>query len=432
METEEEKKTTVKTDASGAAEEAAGAAAGASEETAGPVEETAGAAKEAEEPPCNETGKAARKKDGGTRERQIIRVSFVGIAANLLLSGFKAAVGLVTGAISILLDAVNNLSDALSSVITIVGTKISSKKPDRKHPYGHGRVEYLTATVISVLVLYAGISSLTGSIDRIVHPSDPEYSAVPLIIVGVAVAVKLVLGIFVKRAGTRLQSDALRGSGQDAFLDAVISASTLAAAAVFLIWHVNLEAWLALVISLVIIRSGLGMLWGTVSKLLGERVEGDLAKAVKETVESTEGVLGAYDLVLNNYGPDRWIGSIHIEVPDDWTADRIDTVSRKIANEVYLKDHVVMTAVGVYSHNSGDSEAAEIRTNVTRAAMGTGHVIQMHGFYCDTGRKSLRFDVVVSFTAPDQAAVAEEVRRKVAELYPDYDVFVQQDSDFAD
>ena len=170
-----------------------------------------------------------------SRHSQIIRTSLIGVVTNVLLATFKAAVGFLANSIAIIMDAVNNLSDALSSVITIIGTILSRRPADRKHPYGHGRVEYLTATVISVLVLYAGISSLTGSIDRIVHPSDPEYSAVPLIIVGVAVAVKLALGIFVKRAGTRLQSDALRGSGQDAFLDAVISASTLAAAAVFLI-----------------------------------------------------------------------------------------------------------------------------------------------------------------------------------------------------
>ena len=205
-----------------------------------------------------------------SREKVIVRTSIIGIIANVLLAAFKAAVGLLSHSIAVILDAVNNISDAGSSVITIVGAKLAGREPDKKHPFGYGRIEYLSAMIISVIVLYAGITSLVESIRKIINPETPDYSAVSLIIIGTAVAVKFFLGRYVKATGEKVNSDSLINSGEDARLDAVISASTLLAAAIFLIFHISLEAWLGALISLVIIKSGLEMLKDTISRILGE------------------------------------------------------------------------------------------------------------------------------------------------------------------
>ena len=366
------------------------------------------------------------------RRKQIIRTSFIGIAANAVLAGFKLAVGLLTNSIAIVLDAVNNVSDALSSVITVLGTKIAGKPADKKHPFGHGRYEYLSAAVISAIVLYAGVHSLSESVQKVIHPVEPEYTAASLIIVGAAVAAKLLLGHFVKRRGEKLNSDSLINSGKDALLDSVISASTLVAAAVFLIFRVSLEAWLGIVISLFIIKSGIDMFRKTISKILGERIESELSKSVKETICETEGVIGAYDLILNSYGPERWLGSVHIEIPDSWTADRIDTVSREITHNVALKDHVILTAIGIYSQNSSDDEAMELRTRITEAIMAQEYVLQVHGFYCDVVNRSIRFDIVIDFMAPSVQEVYDAVLSRVRELCPGYTITIQPDSDYSD
>ena len=202
-----------------------------------------------------------------SRDRKIIRVSLVGIAANLLLAGFKVFVGLLSHSIAIILDAVNNLSDAASSVITIVGTKLAGRSPDKKHPFGHGRIEYLSAMTISLIVLYAGVTSLVESVKKIIHPETPDYRPVTLVIVAVAVFVKIILGTYVKAQGEKLNSDSLVNSGEDAKLDSLISTATLAAALIFIFTKVSLEAWLGAVISVIIIKSGIEMLRETLSKI---------------------------------------------------------------------------------------------------------------------------------------------------------------------
>ena len=366
------------------------------------------------------------------REQQIIRVSIIGIITNILLAAFKFVVGMLANSVAIMIDALNNASDVLSSVITVIGTKLAGRPADKQHPYGHGRVEYITAEVISAIVLYAGITALIESVRKIFAPIEPEYSSATLIIVAVGVAVKFILGRYVSEKGSALSSDALKDSGKDALMDSAVSTTTLLGALAFLTFGLNLEAYLGAFISIIIIKAGIDMFSETTSKILGERVESEISTAIKDTICETPGVFGAYDLILTNYGPDRLMGSVHIEVPDIWTADKIDTVSRDIAYRVYTKHHVALAAIGVYSLNTGNDEVKDIRSEVTRAVMSQQYILQVHGFYCDIERKIIRFDIVIDFAAPD----AQEVHRKVVEsvkaLYPDFAVTVQLDNDFSD
>ena len=370
----------------------------------------------------------------GTKSRDavIVRTSVIGILANVFLAAFKAAVGLTAHSIAIVMDAVNNLSDAASSVITIVGTKLAGKEPDRKHPFGYGRIEYLSAMVISLLVLYAGVTAFVESVKKIIHPETPDYSALSLIIVAVAVLVKIILGRYVKRVGEKVNSDSLINSGEDATLDSVISASTLLAAGIYLIFHVSLEAWLGAVIAAVIIKSGIGMLRETLSKILGERADAQLARDIKATINSFPQISGAYDLVLHNYGPDAYNGSVHIEVPDTLSADDLDKLLRKVTVTVLEKHHVLLTAVGVYSYNTKDPVAAAAREKVAQITAENPDVLQMHGFYLDQVEKTIRFDIVVSFDAKDRRQVYRDVCENVQKAYPDYRLQVAMDTDFSE
>ena len=367
-----------------------------------------------------------------SRDSIIIRTSVIGILANIALAAFKAVVGLSSNSIAIVMDAVNNLSDAASSVITIVGTKLAGREPDKKHPFGYGRIEYLSATIISLLVLYAGITAFTESVKKIIHPDTPDYGAAALIIVAAAVVVKLLLGRYVKGIGEKVNSDSLKGSGEDATLDSVISASTLVAAAIYLFFHVSLEAWLGAVIAVVIIKSGVEMLRDTLSKILGERVDAQLAADMKATIRENPEVRGAYDLILHDYGPDLYNGSVHIEVPDTMTADELDRLNRKITREVYDKHGVALTAISVYSYNTKDPEAAEVRNRVSKIVTADPYVREMHGFYMDKIEKRMRFDVVVSFDAEDRNKVYREVCEKVQREFPDYKLLIAMDADFSE
>lgn len=373
-----------------------------------------------------------KTKENNTREKTIVRTSIIGIIANVFLAGFKAAIGLMTNSIAIVLDAVNNISDAGSSIITIVGTKLAGKEPDKKHPFGYGRIEYLSAMVISVIVLYAGVTSFVESVKQIINPVTPDYNTISLIIVAVAVVVKIVLGRYVKGVGVKVNSDSLINSGEDATLDSVISASTLAAAAVFIFFHISLEAWLGAIISAVIIKSGIEMLKETISHILGEQNDAELARSIRQTVMSFPDVHGAYDLVLNNYGPDTWNGSIHIEVPDTYSADRLDQLIRDITMKVYNDHQVILTAVGVYSMNTKDEEIIRAKEQVEKIVFSHEHVTQLHGFYLIKDQKTMRFDLVISFEAKDRREVYNEAVADVQKAFPDYQLQVAMDTDFSE
>ena len=370
--------------------------------------------------------------DEASREKTIVKTSVIGILANVFLAAFKAFVGFTSNSIAIVMDAVNNLSDAASSVITIVGTKLAGKEADRKHPFGYGRIEYISAMGISFLVLYAGITAFIESVKKIIHPETPDYSFASIAIVTVAVLVKIILGRYVKAVGERVNSDSLINSGEDATLDSVISASTLVAALLYLFFSISLEAWLGAMIAVVIIKSGIEMLSDTLSKILGERADAALAVEIKKTITGYPDVNGAYDLVLHNYGPDSYNGSVHIEVPDTLTADDLDRMLRKITVDVYQKHNVILTAIGIYSDNTHNPEAIEIREKVREIAKKNPYVIQMHAFYLDKTEKSIRFDIVVSFDAPDRHLVYLDVLERTQQEFPGYDIQIAMDVDFSE
>ncbi len=364
------------------------------------------------------------------RNKKVIKVSIVGIIANVFLAIFKAVIGLMTGSIAIVLDAVNNTSDVASSVITIVGTKLANKAPDKKHPFGHGRIEYLTAMIIAVIIMYAGISALIESVKKIINPTTPEYNTISLVIIVIAIIVKIVLGKFVTKKGKELNSSSLENSGHDALFDSIISTSTLIAAIIFIVTSFSLEAYLGIIISLFIVRSGIEMLREAISSLLGERVDVELVKDITKIILSFDEVKGAYDLIINNYGPNTFTASVHIEVDENLTAKELDELIRKISDKVYAEKNVLITAVGIYAIKY-DKKTIEMRKEIKSVLNKYEGILQFHAFYVDEETKTIRFDVVLDFDVKNRNELLENLYKELSNKYKGYNLAIVPDVDFS-
>lgn len=366
-----------------------------------------------------------------SRNKKIIKTSIIGIIINFLLASFKAIVGIISGSIAIVLDAVNNLTDAASSLVTIIGTKLANKKPDREHPFGHGRIEYLSAMIISVIIMYAGISSLIESIKKIIRPTVPDYSVYTVIVVVTAIFTKIIIGYYFKDRGKKLNSSSLVNSGKDALLDSVISFSTLMAIFVFTFTKISVEAYLGFIISIIIIKSGFDMIREAISSILGERVDVNLIRNVKKIIKSYPEVLGVYDIIFNNYGPNSYTGSVHIEIANTYTIDEIDELQRKITYDVYKKLGVVLAAIGIYSIDIKNKKAIDAREKISKIVNDCKDILQVHGFYYNEKDKLIQFDIVVSFECNDIESLYNDIYNKVLEQYPDYTVRILIDNDFS-
>ena len=365
------------------------------------------------------------------RSQKIIRTSIIGIAANVLLAAFKAVVGILASSVAIVMDAVNNLSDALSSVITIIGTKLSERPADRKHPFGFGRVEYFSAIIIAVIVLSAGITSLIESVKKIFEPTEPEYTTVTLIVIVVAIVVKLVLGQYVKKQGEQLKSDALIASGSDALFDAVITLATLVSAGVMLLWHVSLDGILGALISIVIIKAGIEMLASPVNELLGARISQDLLRDIKQEVLGFEGVHGVFDIILHNYGPNVLIGSLHVSVYDTMDAHEIHGLTRRISEQMFERHGIIMT-VGVYSIATGENKRAELQNAVMQTLARHKEILQVHGFYYFEKEHRISVDVVPDISVHDEAALSSQLTDEIKALVPGEEVTIVIDHNYSE
>jgi len=365
------------------------------------------------------------------RSQEIIRTSWIGIVANVLLAGFKAAVGILASSVAIVMDAVNNLSDALSSVITIIGTKLSQRPADRMHPFGFGRIEYFSAIIIAVIVLSAGITSLIESVKKIFNPTEPEYTTTTLIVIVVAIVVKLILGQYVKRKGEQLKSDALIASGSDALFDAVITLATLISAGIMLLWGMSLDGLLGALISAVIIKAGVEMLASPVNELLGTSILAELTRQIIKEVSDFDGVHGVYDLILHNYGPDVKIGSLHISVYDTMSAHEIHGLTRKITTQMFERHGIIMT-VGVYAFATGKNRRTELQSQVMQALAAHKDIVQVHGFYYSERDQMLSVDVVPDISVHDEAAFVNKLTSEIQPMVPDMQVVIIIDHNYSE
>lgn len=367
--------------------------------------------------------------DLSNRKRNIIRASVIGILSNIILAIIKVIIGTLSSSISIVLTAVNNFTDALSSIITITATRYAGKKPDKSHPFGYGRIEYVSSLTISIIITYVGISAVVESVQELLNPSKPNYTFITLLIMGITGAIKIVLSIYTHRVGKTNDSDSLVASGLEARMDAFVSFSIILAAIIYLKWKIQLDAFLGLIIALMLVKSSIEIMKETVSKILGQRVKLELVKEIKNSICQLEDVDNVYDLVLNNYGPSSYVGSLHIEVPDYWTADRIDALERKIAGKVYKEYGIVISAIGIYSVNTKDEFANKVKEQIENIVKKYEGALQMHGFYLNRKNMSMSFDVVMDFSVKDRGEEFKRLCQEIKERYNQYEITIIMDID---
>ncbi len=364
------------------------------------------------------------------REKKIIKVSLQGIGMNLFLVIFKAIVGFLANSISIILDALNNFSDMISAIITIVGAKLSNKAPDREHPFGHGRIEYFSAVLISIIVAGAGFAALRESIVKIIEPVKADYQISTLAVVIVAIFVKLFFSFHVKKAGQKLNSQSLIATGADAFMDAILGLSTLIGAIISIVWDLSLEGYIGVIISVFILKSAFEILKETINIMIGERIDPSLSKKLKDKINSYDGVHGTYDLMLHSYGPDRLVGSAHITVKDSMTARDIHGLTRMISEDIYDEYGIVLT-LGIYALNDS-GKAGEIKSDLEKIVKEYKDIINLHGFYVNEEIKRVSFDLIFDFKCNNPEEIKKEIKAKLKEKYPEYRTHVLIDTDVSD
>ncbi len=365
---------------------------------------------------------------GKSRYAQIVQYSIVGIVANLLLAGFKAAVGFMAGSIAVILDGVNSLTDAFSSIATIIGEKIATLRPTRKHPYGYGRVEYVTSIVIGAIVMAAGIVSVRESFVKIVSPSPPDYDALTITVLVVAALAKVGIGIAFIRKGSALDSQPLKASGVDAAYDAVLTFGTLAAALVCIFWGVDLDGWVGLVISLFVVKAGIDIVRDAIASIIGERLSEECVGRIRSVIAEHEGVLGVYDLMLDSFGPEKTMGACHIEVRDDMSACEIHELTRHISEDL-ARECDARVIIGIYASNCTGDYAA-IHRKLNELVDHHPEILQVHGFYVDADTSHVDFDLVVDFDH-DADGLREHIVDEMKEAYPNYTYNVIVDLDYS-
>ena len=364
------------------------------------------------------------------RDKQIIKVSLYGILTNIALVVFKSIVWFLANSIAIVLDAVNNLSDVISSLVTIIWIKLSSKKPDKEHPFWHGRIEYFAAVIISVIILIAWIVALEESIEKIIHPVTTNYTIVTLLVVTVAIFVKIILWRYFKKQWKKLNSGSLVASGIDALNDSLISLSTLIWALISIFFHIWLEWYLWIIISIFILKAWIEILKDTVNEMIWTRADSDLTNRLKAKVQSYEWVLGVYDMMLHNYGPNKIIWTAHIQVNDDMTAKEIHRLTRNIQVWIYSEFGIIIT-IWIYASNN-EWEFGKIQKELNQIIRNYENIIQMHGFYVDDSTNNISFDLIFDFKEEHPEKIVRKIKKEIKNKFPDYEYSVIIDNDVSE
>lgn len=362
------------------------------------------------------------------RQKRIIRVGLWGVAVNFLYAVLKSAIGYQSGSIAVFLDAMNNLNDAVSSVIAIGGIKLATMPADRKHPFGHGRIEYISAMVISALIVVLGVTSLVNATEKIINPTRTHYNITMIMIMCTGVVAKLWLGLYTIRAGKREKSDLLNASATENLFDSFVTLATIVSAVILMAWGIDLDGWFAAAISLILIKAGWKILRRTFNDLLGRRVDSSLSTQIKQTVGSFPNVCGAYDLIVNNYGHDRNVGSINIEVPERMTAREIHALSQDIHHKV-MDEYNVYLVVGIYSRPDS-KEDAELRQRVEHAVTAHQGAQHIHGFLANG--QEVSFHVVCDFKVKNGKEFCLKLKGDLERDFPGHTFNISPDMDYCD
>ena len=369
------------------------------------------------------------RQDPESREGIIAGTSGLGIIVNLLIAAIKVILGLLANSIAIISEGVNNASDALTSVLTLVGTKLAGKKPDKKHPFGYGRIEYLTSLIIAIAILITGFEMITSSVELIFNPEPMDISIAALLAVAISAVIKFFLGIYTIKQGKRADSGALTAVGLDCRNDSFVSVVTIASAIIFLVFDFSIDAYVGIFTSLIILKAGFEVLKDTVSELLGKPGDEELAEKLYKEIRSTEGVLGAADMMLHNYGPDAYSGSVNIEMDHEMTVGEIYEILHALQLRI-MYEHKVTMVFGIYAVDNDHEDVKAIRKTVADFVLAQEHVKSFHAVYLDPNSPKIYCDLIVDYDLADWDALREEFAAYMAERFPENEIVLTVETEF--
>ena len=359
---------------------------------------------------------------GEARERLGSRTSILGIIVNLLLFAGKFTVGLLTGFVSVRADAINNLSDAGSSVVSLISFKLSSKPADRDHPYGHARIEYIASMIVSFLILYIGFDLLTESVGRILNPEKTEFSIVSIAVLSASVLAKLWLWYVNRGIGNKISSDVIKATAADSLSDAIATSAVIAAMLIGKFTSLDTDGYMGTVVAVIIMIAGVKILLETKDHILGGAPDPELVENIKAMVDECPQALGIHDMFIHNYGPGRVIASLHIEVDGSANIfdvhDAIDNVERRISSELGVICTIHMDPIV-----TDDKRVCELREQVLALVREIDQRLNIHDFRFVEGptHTNIIFDIAVPFeVAIPEEEIIESARQKVSSLDESY------------
>ena len=359
-----------------------------------------------------------------------IRVTaLIGIVTHFLFSFFKIGIAIKADSAAIMADGIEGFSEAGSLVIILTGVVYSSKKPDIKHPMGYGRVEMISDLIISSIIIYASLLAASGAVKQIMHPVKFEFNFFSILVLSLSIPVKFILSILEKKRGKEYGSRALIAASKHSSHSIFLSASVLLTGVLDIWYDIDIEGFVAMAIALISLHHGVSMLRETAGDMLGHRIDRDYMYSIKDTICQTENVLGAYDLSLHNYGQGNEIGSVHIEVPAELTANQIDAMEREIFVNVFRKYNVILEGIGIYARDDQDPMSCEIRRIAQHCMEEDSNLVNVHGININRERKKINLDMVVKFYEGDTYPGLEKVRYKLQERYPEFQVNLREDID---
>lgn len=358
--------------------------------------------------------------------------STVGILCNLLLFLGKILVGTLSSSVSITADAVNNLSDASSSIISLLGFKMGSKPADREHPYGHARYEYLSGLMVALLILVIGVELFQSSLDKILHPSPVAFSWVSVVVLAVSILVKLWMALFNRSMGRAISSQTLEATAADSRNDVISTTAVLAAALLSHFTSWELDGWMGLAVALFILYSGFGLVKDTLDPLLGKAPDPELVQGIQKKILSYPGVLGTHDLMIHDYGPGRQFGSVHVEMAaeEDVLAshDVIDNIERDFLEQEHLNLIVHLDPIV-----TADSSVSELRSWISQQVRTIHPDLTIHDLRIVPGptHTNVIFDCVVPYGVGSNEEIKEQISSLVRQQYPTYYCVITIDNSYA-
>ena len=367
------------------------------------------------------------------RTRYGMLASVVGIFCNVLLFSVKLAIGLILSSLAVTADAFNNLSDAASSIISFVGVKMAGKPADAEHPFGHGRIEYIAALIVSFLVIEVGFTFFKSSISKIMHPEEITFDPVPFIILILSILVKLWMAFFNNELGKRIDSKVMLATAADSLGDVITTSATVISIVICHFTSINVDAIAGLIVSGIVIWSGVSIAKDTLEPLIGQRVPSELYQKITDMVESYEGIVGAHDLIVHNYGPNRSMATIHAEVPNDVSIEASHEIIDRIERDA-KKELNILLVIHMDPVEMRDEEVLELRDKTSHIVHALDPELHFHDFRVlkENEQKNLIFDLVVpdSYTEKDANRVMHQLIALLHEMEKNVDCIITLDRSF--